>query len=452
MIRYVNEDTAERIAAGAPERVREAFLRAVVPGLGQAVEQVRGNPARIRRCNVRQARRVVSLINDPRTLAGIAEHERRVSVREAIRQNPAWQRTPHETVCAHCAASETLPLDDLELIAASVGPREKRLSVTGTSETCDEKIMRTLHLLDPDVQPELWQLALHHTLSHSARAYVELAAGRIPVDAASVPAWGGRNQPRMRRLLEAETRVTPALLDLAMTAGSVPAHWEVTAEEWERALCDHDVTALAGQHRVPVDAIERAWRRLSPRARILALGHATTTGELETLLDGLEAGDIEEATRRETFARGIIDILHRFPDLVSLRRLGLVSMLPRREIGEYLLGRLGFVPEIDQIENILALYNLGQQQPSHRLLVELAGKNETTGENRALRQALIDALVRNARPSDLFFGENRVSGAAHTYVWERLSSEPAISAFAGLLEEWTGTLPDLVETAQELGR
>jgi hypothetical protein len=447
----MNEDIAERIAAGAPESVREAFLRTVVPGLGQAVEQVRSNPARIRRCNVRQARRVVSLINDPRTLAGIAEHERRVSVREAIRRNPAWQRTPHETICTHCAVSETLPLDDLEHITATVGPREKRLAVTGTSETCDEKIMRTIHLLDAAVQPELWQLAFHHTLSHSAPAYVELAAGRIPVDRTDVPAWGGRNQPRMRRLLEAEPCSTPALLDLAVTAGAVPAHWEVTVDEWERVLREHDVTALTGQHRIPIAAIEQVWARLSARARILALGHATTTGELETLLDGLEADDIEEAHRRETFARGIIDVLHRFPDLGSPRRLGLVTMLPRREIGEYLLGRLGFVPEIDQIDDILALYNLGQQQPSHRMLVEMAGKNETIGENRALRQALITALVRNAKPSDLFSGENRVSEAAHAYTWEHLRSEPAVSAFAGLLEEWTGTLPDLVETAQELG-
>lgn len=448
----MNEDIAERIAAGAPPRVREAFLRAVIPGLGQALQMVRMNPARIKRCNVRQARRVISLIDDATTLVKISEYEQRVSAREAIRSNPAWQRTPHETVCAHCNEEPTLPLDDIERIRAAIGHRAERIAVLGTPEICPEKVMRTLYMADPGVQPELWKLAFTHTLGHSARAHVALAAGRIPLAPGDVPTWGTRNQPLMRRLLAEEPSHTPALLDLAIGVGAVPLHWSITDDEWLGALRIHDAGALTGQHRVPWRVITAAWESLSSRARIVALNHAGTCAELETLLENLHQDDIAEARSTEHLARDLVALLHRFPDLESGRRLGLVSMLPRREIGEYLLGRLGAVPDADQIEDILAIYNLGQRQVSHRLLIEQAGRNESLGEHRVTRLALIEALVKIAKPAELFSGENRVSEAAHTYAWERLEGENAVTAFAGLLEEWAGTLPDLVETARELGR
>lgn len=448
----MNEDIAERIAAGAPSRVRETFLRSVIPGLAQALTQVRSNPARIKRCNARQARRVISLIDDPATLARIAEHEQRVSVREAIRSNPAWQRTPHETVCADCREEPTFPLDDPERIRGAVGARDVRIAVFGTSEVCPEKIMRTLHLMDTDEIGELWSAGFANTLAHSVRAHVALAAGRTPLEPGSVAAWGGRNQSQMRRLLADEPVVTPALLDLAVSAGEVPAHWKVEDAEWLRVLLARDAVALTGPHRIPFHVIVSAWDQLSSRARIAALNHAGTCAELETLLENLHQDDIAEARSKEHLARDLVAVLHRFPDLESGRRLGLVGMLPRREIGEYLLGRLGAVPDPDQIEDILALYNLGQRQPSHRLLIDQAGRNETTGEHRLTRRVLIEALVATARPAELFSGENRVSEAAHAYTWERLDGENAVTAFAGLLEEWAGTLPDLVETARELGR
>ena len=448
----MNEDIAERIAAGAPASVRESFLRAVIPGLGQALLQVRENPARIKRCNARQARRVVALVNDPETLTLIAAHEQRVSVRDALRSNPAWQRTPHELVCAHCQAMPTLPLDNIYLIRAAVSPRDVRIAAFGASEICPELIMRTLRLLDPAVAVELWQSAFANVLGYSAQAYVELAAGRTPLAPASVPDWGGRNQPHMRRLLEDEPAHTSALLDLAIGAGTVPSHWEVCLEEWCDVLKTHDAVALAGKHRIPFPAIVRAWDTLSSRARIVALGHAQSCAELELILETLTVDDIIEARSKDHLARELLAVLHRFPSLDSSSRLGLVSMLPRREVGEYLLGRLGSVPDPDQIEDILALYNLGQRQISYRTLIEQAGRNETAGEHRLTRRALIEALVGTARPAELFSGENRVSQAAHAYTWERLEGENAIMAFAGLLEEWTGNLPDLIETARELGR
>lgn len=413
---------------------------------------VRANPGRIKRCNVRQARRVISLIDDPMTLAKISEHEQRVSVREAIRGNPAWSRTPHETVCAPCREEPALPLDDIDRLRAAVGPRAERIAVLGTPEICPEKVLRTLHMVDTDVQPELWKLAFTHTLGHSATAHVALAAGRIPLAPDDVPAWGARNQSLMRRLLAEEPAHTPALLDLAVNVGAIPPHWTIADDEWLRVLRTYDSGALTGEQRIPWRIITAMWESLSSRARILALNHAGTRTELETLLEKLQPDDIAEVRSKEYLARGVVILLNRFPDLASERRLGLVSMLPRREIGEYLLGRLGVLPDLDRIGDVLSVYNLGQRQASYRLLIDQAGRDESTGEHRLTRQTLIEALVRTAKPSELFSGKHRVSEAAHAYTWERLESENAVTAFAGLLEEWTGTLPDLIETAQELGR
>lgn len=448
----MNEDIAERIAAGAPARVRESFLRAIIPGLGQTLAQVRVNPARIKRCNAREARRVVALVDDPETLTLIAAHEKRVSVRDALRSNPAWQRTSHESVCAHCQAMPTLPLDDIDLIRAAVGPRDARIAAFGASEICPELIIRTLRLLDPAVSADCWDSAFANVLGHSARAYVELAAGRTPVAPASAPDWEGRNQAHMRRFLEDEPVHTSALLDLAIDAGTVPAHWEVCLEEWCHVLETYDAVALTGKHLVPFPAIVRAWGNLSARAHIGALGHAQSCTELKILLETLTVDDIIEARSKEHLAREILAVIQRFPDLDSNSRVELVAMLPRREVGEYLLGRLGSVPDTNQIEELFALYNLGQRQISYRSLIEQAGRNETSGEHRLTRSALITALVGTARPAELFSGENRVSQAAHAYTWERLEGDNAITAFAGLLEEWAGTLPDLIETARELGR
>lgn len=448
----MNEDIAERIAAGAPENVREPFLRSVIPGLGHALTQVRANPARIKRCNARQARRIVSLIDDPLLLVKIAEHEQRVSVREKFRENPAWHRAPHETMCAHCSEDPTFPLDDMGIIRAAVGTREERLAALGTPEVCPEKVLRTLQQLDGSAQTELWRTAFSNTLGHSARAHVELAAGRTPLDPGSGPAWGGRNQPLMRRLLVNEPAPTPGLLDLAVGARLIPSHWDIDAVQWGALLRTHDIGVLTSERRIPVHVLTGAWDVLSSRARVVSLGHAEACGELEILLELLEEADIVEARSREQLAREVVTVLQRFQDLDAGRRLGLVSLLPRRELGEYLLGRLGVVPDPAQIDDLLALYNLGQRHPSYRFLVDMAGRNETTGEHRSTRHALIDALVRTARPAELFAGENRVSEAAHAYTWERLDDGYAVTAFAGLIDEWAGTLPDLVETARELGR
>jgi len=448
----VNEDTAERIAAGAPENVRETFLRSVIPGLGHALTQVRANPARIKRCNARQARRIVSLIDDPLLLVKIAKHEQRVSVREKLRENPAWHRAPHETTCVHCRENPTFPLDDMRVIRAAVGTREERLVALGAPDVCPEKLLRTLQQLHGSAQTELWRTAFSNTLGHSARAHVELAAGRTPLDPGSVPAWGGRNQPLMRRLLANEPAPTPGLLDLAVGARLIPSHWDIDAAQWGELLRTHDIGVLASEPRIPIHVLTGAWEALSSRARVSSLAHAETCGELEILLELLEEADIAEARSREPLARGVITVLERFQDLDAGRRLGLVSLLPRRELGEYLLGRLGVVPDPEQIDDLLILYNLGQGYSSYRFLIDMAGRSETAGEHRSTRHALIDALLRVARPAELFAGENRVSEAAHAYTWQRLDDEHAVTAFAGLIDEWAGTLPDLVESARELGR
>lgn len=448
----MNEDTAERIAAGAPANVRETFLRTVLPGLGQTLLQVRANPARIKRCNARQARRVISLIDDPTTLADIADHEQRVSVREAIRNNPVWQDTPHAKTCSHCRDEQTLPLGDIERIRAAVGPRDARIAAFGTSDVCHEKILETLKRVEPAIQPELWRTAFTNVLAYSVRAYVELAAGRLPLAIQDAPPWEGSSQAHMRRLLANEPRATRALLDFAITTGSVPSHWDVTDEEWCRVLRERDIVTIGGAHRVPLRAVHATWEQLSSRARVGALVHAETLAELEGLLGAFDEADIDEARGRDALARHVVATIQRFPELEGTRRLGLVAMLPRREIGEYLLGRLGALPEPGQIPDILALYNLGQRTTSHRFLIDQAGRNEAAGEHRETRRALIETLVRTARPGEIFSAANRVSEAAHAYVWEQLDGENSIVAFAGLLEEWAGTLPELVAAARELGR
>jgi hypothetical protein len=450
----VNERDAERLAAGAPRAVRETILRTLLPGLGAAIEQVRVDPRRIRRQNVGQARRIVSLVEDPELLAAIADHENRVSVREALREHPLWQNTPHERSCVHCARTPVLRVEDLDVLRNALGPRGHRSAASehGVSAECDEQIMRTLAILDPDVRSEFWQLAFKHKLLSSVRARVELAAGRTPLAPGDVPRWEGRNQPRMRRLLADEPVHTPALLELAVLSHSVPRHWKVTIDEWCQLLKEYETTVLNGNFDVPLAAIERHWGDLLPRSRVLSLRHVSEVSELERLLASLDAEDTVEAKSNDACARTIVDLLHRFPQLDTSRRLGLVAMLPRREIGEYLLGRLGTVPEPAEIDDVLVLYGMGQRAPGHRVLIDAAGRNETPGEHRRVREHLIDALVRSALPRELFAAENRVSFAAHRFTWENLTEPAAIVAFAGLLEEWTGTLPELVETALELSR
>lgn len=164
----------------------------------------------------------------------------------------------------------------------------------------------------------------------------------------------------------------------------------------------------------------------------------------------LETGDIDWSRASERNGEKLVRLLHRFPALDANRRLGIISMLPRRTIGEHLLGRLGISLHPEDVENVLALYGLGQKTRSYRALIDQAGRAETSFENRATRNALIAALVSVSTPKELFAVDNRVSEAAHNYTWGRLTGDNAVTFFASMLEEWTGTLPELVEAANEL--
>jgi len=445
----MHEDVAERIAAGAPETRREAFLRNAVPGLGGALDAVRANPARIKRYNVRQARRIVSLLDDPELLAAVSEHERRTSVRETLRANRAWRRGPHERNCVSCREMPMLAFDDVDRLAVLLSDRRAREDAFGTANLCDEQIIRTVNAVDEDRRPELWKTAFAHTLRHSARAHVEAAAGRITH---TPPAgdWGGHSPSVLRGLLDAETTATPALLELALTARHIPDHWEVTDEQWRHLLSEEPEHSVASTTRIPVRVILDTWERLPPPARLQALEHARSEEELAAILPLLETSDIDWSRASERNGERLVRTLHRFPALDENRQLGILSMLPRRTIGEHLLGRLGISLHPGDVSDVLALYSLGQKTRSYRALIDQAGRAETSLENRATRNALIDAIVRVAPPRELFAAGNRVSEAAHNYTWGRLSGDNAVAFFASLLEEWGGTLPELVEAANEL--
>lgn len=255
------EDVAERIAAGAPETRREAFLRSAVPGLGGALDAVRSNPARIKRYNVRQARRIVSLLDDPELLAAVSEHERRTSVRETLRANRAWKRGPHERNCVSCREMPTLPYDDIDRLTKLLSDRHARENAFGTANLCEEQVIRTVNAVDENRRPELWRTAFAHTLRHSARAHVEAAAGRI---AHTAPAgdWGGHSPSVLRGLLETEPASTTALLELALTARHIPDHWEVTDEQWYHLLSEEPEYSIASTDRIPVRVILEVWDRL----------------------------------------------------------------------------------------------------------------------------------------------------------------------------------------------
>jgi len=448
----MNEDTAERIAGGAPARVRETFLRSAIPGLGPALEQVRARPARIRRHTAATAKRVVSLIDDPDLLARIAEHEERVGVRAALRRNPAWGHGTGSDPCTLCNAHHLLPYDDLEELEELLTSRVARHTRIGTYNVCDDLVIRTIAALPDGQRDRFWRLAFDGVLAASARAHVELAAGRLgPLDD-RVFTWTARNDTRMPRLLDAETTHTDALLRLGFTTRHIPAHWDVTDDQWYEALATRDRSVLASGRHVPVTAIGRAWPRLSSRARVSSLAHARDTAELAELLSRLDDGDLADARGDDLNARDTIELLHRFPGLDPDLRLVIVAMLPRRVHAEYLLGRLCVLPNLAELPDVLAAYSRTAATPTHRALIENAGRKETSGENRALRERLIELLVERALPRELFAGDNRVSAAAHAYTWPRLTTDGAVAAFAGLLDEWSGTLTELVDTAAELAR
>ena len=448
----MHEESAERIAAGVPRALRETFLRNAIAGLGQALEQVRNNPERIRRCNARTARHVVALIDDPDLLARVGDAEKRVSVRDVLLANPAWKRNEEHRTCPLCVERPILPTDDPDLLAQILESRDARLRILGSAAICGEQVIRTIESLPADEQGRYWRLAFDGVLSGSVRARVELAAGRIPAPLGGVAPWTGRNNSIMRRALDDETTHNRDLLELAVVNRHIPAHWDITDDEWYEALLAHDRQALESGRTAPQDAIERAWPRLTSRARLRALPHAQTREGLEKLLVLLEDADIASARTDDGLAPGVVGLLHRFPDLDAARRLGLICLLPRPRIAAYLLGRLPVLPPTAEMADILAVYTLGTRTPTLRALIDAAGRTESEGEHRATRERLIELLVETALPRELFAVENRVSVAAHRYVWSRLTTDGAVAAFAGLLDEWAGTLPELVETAQELAR
>lgn len=455
------DDTISHLVATGPRHVQRILQLTTNHDLHEQYAKVKRNPKHIKRLPIEQAILVTELVDDPEQLGRIIAADKRERVIDAAQGHTLWSQVPHRFRCRICT---TDTIENITTCDQLMNLTKWREPASSASRFCSEQILNTILTMPAEEQQNSWPEAFENGLRYNARALVAIAAGRIRLDLDGDPrlsyARADGDVDELEKALEAEPVATKALVAFGLLFSYIPGHWKLDDDDWGMVLTKNDARLLQMVH-PPVETILRNWSSLNIASKISILNRTKSMTELSQILTLVKPDADEIAKERYTKVKQHC-LLQRFPEITLTEKLLLLGLGGRKTIALYLVGGFAEVGPraADMPDSVNAYIDYYTDHPNQltseavrdsddAYLTELLSKNCQDIRVPA-QKILVDELLAKLPAKSLFNHEGILSDAAHRMLWTSVKGDENIMTATSLLQDWSGTLQEMIASLQKL--
>ena len=424
--------TLETLRVLSSQSGKELFDR--VQGFNKALlERVKAKPGYIRKLDVNKASLVINLIDDPKVLGEIYPLDKRVTVREAIKEHNLFRLLPHFLRCSRGC-------DD---ILAEVGV-ENLFEERYIDQICDEALTNYLNSIEMySIRSNAWLkvVSLNRCIP---QAYIAKALGDLDSNF-SLPEFKvvGDNwqlHRSFRKAFDCLPDLPLELVDLAVRFDVDFSKWKLSSEVTTKLLLLGAYKHVVNSKYFKAEELYNYFINTSEEGQIEMLRFSESSEFLEMALSRLT---LSPRLHDAAWSR-VAPVLNRFPELSSTARVKLLCKTTPATVVDFITSENAVLPRPGEVKELVSNYPLGVT----KLLPEL--RRGRVFINEAFIEFCKVAVGSVSPARDLLISR---SATLVEYLNRRLSelTEDELVIFYELFESWNGSFEELLVLAKGNG-